>query len=93
MSDTCISGNKDVKKYIFNVFYILNTKNTGYPYKRKTIGTTFFLSTHVPTHQRKLIDIKNSILSCFTVSTLKTRVFFFLEGSFFVRISEKIKSR
>lgn len=58
MSDTCISGNKDVKKYIFNVFYILNTKNTGYPYKRKTIGTTFFLSTHVPTHQRKLIDIK-----------------------------------
>lgn len=39
-------------------FYILNTKNTGYPYKRKTIGTTFFLSTHVPTHQRKLIDIK-----------------------------------
>lgn len=46
------------KKYIFNVFYILKTKNTGYPYRRKTIGMTFFLSTHVPTHQRKLIDIK-----------------------------------
>lgn len=83
MSDTCISGNKDVKKYIFNVFYILNTKNTGYPYKKKTTGTTFFLSTHVPTHQRKLRHKKNSILSCFTVSTLKTRVFSFLEGSFF----------
>lgn len=90
MSDTCISGNKDVKKYIFNVFYILNTKNTGYPYKRKTIGTTFFCTnTSKKTNRHK----KYSILSCFTVSTLKTRVFFFLEGSFFVRISEKIKSR
>lgn len=40
------------KKCIFNVFYILNIKNTGYPYKRKTIGITFLLSTHVPKHQK-----------------------------------------
>lgn len=52
MSETCISDNKDVKKCIFNVFYILNIKNTGYPYKRKTIGITFLLSTHVPKHQK-----------------------------------------
>lgn len=30
------------KKYIFNVFYILNTKNTGYPYKGKQLERHFF---------------------------------------------------
>lgn len=65
------------KKCVFNVLYILNFKNTGYPYKssRKTIGITFLLSTHVPKHQKTKRYKKKSILSCFTVSSLK-HVFF-----------------
>lgn len=47
MLDMCIFGNKDVKKYIFNVFYILNIKNIGYLYKRKIIGMIFFFSIYV----------------------------------------------